>query len=242
MIHENSMINIILWHIFRKPSKVHFILWSASSTINISDARKLAWTHRFFISKKCAFLLIMLHVLFPNPVSCGKSWGKRRGRNFYITNGQRSKIKSMLWHLTVCNKSTSRHFWNFRAQSRDAKAIFVFLGGKSCISQKKQIASIFHFKFIHFVFIGIWNRFRCELDDIWRLNFCDPKSSTTFNKKVDNFFKLKIWEKIVNFCTASGKMVWWWRDRASKSFGYSQKLVRHTLEKWRQNLCSMLTV
>ena len=131
MIHENSMINKILWQLFRKPSKVHFILWLASHTINISVARKLAWTHKFFISKKCAFLLIMLHVLFSNPVSCGKSWGKRKAKNFYITNGEKSKIKSM---LTVCNKFTSRHFWNFRTQSRDAKTIFSFLGGKSCIS------------------------------------------------------------------------------------------------------------
>ena len=142
----------------------------------------------------------------------------------------------------MCNKSTSRHFWNFRTQSRNAKAIFAFLGEKSCISPKKQISSIFHFEFIHFVFIRIWNRFRCELDDVWSLIFCDPKSCTTFYKKFDIFFKLKRWEKIVNFCTASGKMPWWWRDRASKSFGYSQKLVRRTLEKWRQNLCSMLTV
>ena len=170
MIHENSMMNKILCHIFIKASKVHFISWLASCTISNSASRKLAWTHKFFISKKCAFLLIMLHVLFSNPVSCGKSWGKRRARNFYITNGERSKIKSMLWHLTVCNKSTSRHFWNFRTQIRDAKAIFVFLGGKSCILPKKQFSSIFHFEFIHFMFIPKWNRFRCELNDVWRLN------------------------------------------------------------------------
>ena len=242
MIHENSMINKILWQIFRKPSKVHFILWLASCTINISAARKLAWTHKFFISKKCAFLLIMLHVLFSNPVSCGKSWGKRRARNFYITNGERSKIKSMLWHFTVCNKSTSRHFWNFRTQSRDAKAISVFLGGKSCISPKKQNSSIFHFEFIHFVFIGKWNHFRCKLDDVWWLNFCDPRSFTTFNKKVDFFFEIENMRKNVNFWTARGKMQWWWKDRASKTFGYSQNLFGRHLEKWRQNLCPVLTV
>ena len=144
---------------------------------------------------------------FLNPFTCGSSWGKLSARNFYFKNGESSKLKSLLWHTAVFNQSTPRHFWIFSTHILDATAFFVFLGAKWRILPKKRHFSIFEIKLLHSVFIYVANRFRCELDDVWRLNFRDIWSSTTFHSK--SCILKKVWKlsKFVNFCTARGKIL-----------------------------------